>query len=216
VFGFSPFVFFAPSCLIMALPPGCQAADVQSGSNRANRGVWSLGRAERRTARSRPATQPLTVCPLTGTLTTASFRACDSRPAGKPVLPVPGARHRGRDAAFERSRILLWPIEAQVRGRGDTFRRPPSGVGWTAVSRAATLLVCAAFCLEPCQDIRPDDFLGARWSARKQLHTAAAAASAAPVLGRTHLGSFPPCEDQPYVERIRTPPCLFRQDHRAT
>src|SRR3954451_18284086 len=50
---------------------------------------------------------------------------------------------------------------------------------------------------------------GVHWSARTQLHTAAAAASAAPVLGRTHLGSFPPCEDQPYVERLRSPPYFF-------
>src|ERR1700748_599943 len=40
------------------------------------------------------------------------------------------------------------------------------------------------------------------------------AASAAPVLGRTHLGSFPPCEDQPFV--LRSPPSLFRPDHGAT
>src|SRR3954468_3821614 len=107
--------------------------------------------------------------------------------------------------------VWPWPLEAQVSGQRGHVPQAPSGVGWTAVSRAATLLVCAAFCLEPCRDIHQDDFLGARWSARKQLHTAAAAASAAPVLGRTHLGSFPPCEDQPYVERLRTPPCLFRQ-----
>jgi DNA-directed RNA polymerase subunit beta len=37
--------------------------------------------------------------------------------------------------------------------------------------------------------------------------------SAPPVLGRTHLGSFPPCEDQ--FERIRSPPGLLRQDHRT-
>src|SRR6478735_300764 len=45
--------------------------------------------------------------------------------------------------------------------------------------------------------------------------TSSSAASAAPVLGRTHLGSFPPCEDQSYVERIRSPPSFIRQDHRT-
>ena len=68
-------------------------------------------------------------------------------------------------------------MKAQVRGRGDTVPQAPSGVGWTAVSRAATLLVCAAFCHEPCRNIDPDDFLGVHWSARTQVTQTVASAA---------------------------------------
>ena len=139
------------------------------------------------------------------------FRACGS--------PLVGMWEP--TTAPERRRVLSVtpheaPAERQAGGRGGAAPQRPNGAGWTAVSRAATLLVCAAFCLEPARDVS----WGVHWSARRQVHTTqshrSSAASAAPVLGRTHLGSFPPCEDQPYVERLRSPPCFLRSDHGAT
>ena len=137
---------------------------------------------------------------------------------GPPVVRKrPPAETRGIWPRSERPRTRHRPEEAQVGRLRGGRSAVPHGWGWTAVSRAATLLVCAAFCLEPCQDNHPGGSIGVP-QIRTPRDTVAyrSSASAAPVLGRTHLGSFPPCEDQPYVERLRPPPCLFRQDHRAT
>src|SRR5690242_4105207 len=145
---------------------GCRPPDRQSRFNRAIAGVWSLGRARREAARVRPAAQPLTECPLTGTLTSASSPRLRQPPCGWPAIledKVNGSFADGTRGScrVERPRTRPWPMEAQVRGWWGRVPQAPSGVGWTAVSRAATLLVCAAFCLEPCRDIHPDDFLGA-------------------------------------------------------
>ena len=162
-------------------------------------GIWQTGDScgmldmPRQPGRApvRPTSQLLTVCPRAGTLTSASFRACNRPPVG----------NGSTDGTRERRRVLSGPAGgtgprgAGRRSRGP-FRSAPYGAGWTAVSRAATLLVCAAFCLEPHQD----NFLGGPLECTQTVAYRSSAASAAPVLGRTHLGSFPPCEDQPYVE----------------
>jgi hypothetical protein len=71
--------------------------------------------------------QPLTECPLTGTLNNSKFfRACDSRPAGDPAstgfLQI---GTRGSRAAFRAAPHEAPTMKAQVGGRGDAFRRPP-------------------------------------------------------------------------------------------
>jgi hypothetical protein len=84
------------------------------------------------------------------------------------------------------------------------------GVGLRARNLACTLLVCAAFRLhlrEECPPVAVSQGDQSGCARPGRLHHQ--------VLGRTHLGSFPPCEDQSLVERTRSPPNFIRADYRT-
>jgi len=53
------------------------------------------------------------------------FRACDGRSVGIPALPDPHRRHPRETRRVRAAPHEALAMEAQVRGRGDTFRRPP-------------------------------------------------------------------------------------------
>ena len=91
--------------------------------------------------------QALTECPTAGTLTSASLPRLRQPPVGNPVQRF---RTGTRGSAPRSERPRTRPDHAAV-GRG-ARSAAPCGWGWTAVSLAATLLVCAAFRLDPCQE----------------------------------------------------------------
>src|SRR4051812_20870597 len=114
-------------------------------------------------------------------------------------LEFPGVARPGQRQPVQ-LRLWAWVVKDQVR----SFSKVTVLAGWTAVSLAATLLDCAVFRLEPCLHSSSQRRVQARVCRGARETTVAL-----PVLGRTHLGSFPPCEDHLFVERLRSPPDLF-------